>query len=112
MRVASTLTVSEQGARLTLRVVNLNDRQLEINFPSGQTYDFVVLDSAGTEVWRWSKGRMFTSSLQNMLVAAHDTLSFEEEWDPRHAHAGRYVARATLRSSNFPVQQRAAFVLP
>jgi hypothetical protein len=111
-RVASTLTVSEHGAKLTLRVVNLDDRQVEINFPTGQTHDFVVVDSTGAEVWRWSQGRLFTSSLQNMLVGAHDTVTFEEEWDPRHAARGRYVARADLRSSNFPVQQRADFVLP
>jgi hypothetical protein len=53
---------------------------------------------------------MFTQSLQNKVLDGGETKRFEE-----HAStmlpAGSYVAIATLRSSNYPVQERVAFEL-
>jgi hypothetical protein len=96
---------------LALQVTNLANHAVEVNFPSGQTHEFVVLDSTGHEVWRWSTGRMFTQALQNRQVDADQTLSFRERWDPR-GHHGKYTALASLRSSNHPVEERVDFVLP
>jgi hypothetical protein len=80
-----------------------------VNFPSGQTHDVVVVDSLGREVWRWSTGRMFTQSLQNRVLRASDKLDFDAVW--RNAPAGKYTAIATLASENFPIQERADFVV-
>jgi hypothetical protein len=53
---------------------------------------------------------MFTQSLQNRMLGSGETKRFEE-----HASTtlppGSYVAVATLRSSNYPVQERVAFEL-
>jgi hypothetical protein len=81
-----------------------------MRFPSGQTHDVVVLDTTGREVWRWSSGRVFTQVLQNKVLRATDTLAFGERWkDPPR---GQYVAVARLASANYPVEERAAFVVP
>jgi hypothetical protein len=96
---------------LALQVTNLASHAVEVNFPSGQTHEFVVLDSADHEVWRWSTGRMFTQALQNRQVGENETLSFRERWDAR-GHHGKYTALASLRSSNHPVEERVEFVLP
>lgn len=96
---------------LALQVTNLASHAVEVNFPSGQTHEFVVIDSTGHEVWRWSSGRMFTQALQNRQVDANQTLSFRERWDAR-GHHGKYTALASLRSSNHPVEERVDFVLP
>ena len=110
--VSSMLSVRvEGGVQLELHVMNKGVKRTEVNFPSGQMYDFFVLDSAGKEVWRWSTGRLFTQSLQNRLLDAGETLTFEEEWDAAGAH-GPHTAVATLTSENFPMERRVPFVLP
>jgi hypothetical protein len=112
----STLATSAKVAvgssvNFALHVTNVGDHRVEVNFPNGQTHEFVVLDTLGREVWRWSSGRMFTQALQNREVGANETLSFTERWNPRGRH-GHYTALATLRSSNHPIEERVDFVLP
>jgi hypothetical protein len=108
--LVSTLAVSvKKGVAMDFRVVNAGAKRLEVNFPSGQTHEVVVVDSLGREVWRWSTGRMFTQSLQNRVLHASDTLDYDAIW--QNAPAGKYTAIATLASENFPLEQRAEFVV-
>ena len=107
--VSTLAVVVKKGVSLDFRVVNESTRRLEVNFPSGQTHDVVVIDSLGREVWRWSRGRMFTQTLQNRVLHASDTLDYDAEWTD--APAGKYTAIATLASENFPMEQRAEFVV-
>lgn len=102
---------ADGAVRVVLQVANATDRALELSFPTGKTHDVVVLDERGREVWRWSEGRLFTTALQTKTLGGGDTATFDEAWRPRGAH-GRYVAVATLESSNFPVEQRTEFVIP
>lgn len=106
----SSLAVRVQdGVAMDFRVVNESSKRLEVNFPNGQTHEVVVVDSLGREVFRWSKGRMFTQSLQNKVLHASDTLDYDAVW--RNAPAGKYTAIATLASENFPMEQRTEFVV-
>jgi len=102
--------VRPQGVEFELRVANEGHKQVELTFPSGQAYDFVVLDPVGREVWRWSRGRLFTQVMQDKLLGAGDNMRLIETWSV-HAH-GHYTAVARLESSNYPQEQRADFVLP
>ena len=101
----------KDGVEFSLHVTNVENHAVELRFPDGQTHDLVVLDSAGREVWRWSTGRLFTQSIRNKLLDANESVTYEEHWDG-HAHPGTYTAVATLRSSNFPVEDRVTFTLP
>lgn len=96
--------------RFTLDVTNVGRKNVELTFPDGQTHDFAVLDGSGREVYRWSADRMFTQSVQNRTIDAGETLQITERATPPLPQ-GSYVAVATLRSSNFPVQERIAFEL-
>jgi hypothetical protein len=108
--LASSLNVAvNDGVNFDFRVTNASDKRIEVNFPSGQTHEIVVLDSLGNEVWRWSKNLMFTASLQNKVMHESDTLSYRGRWD--HAAPGRYTLVATLASGNYPLVQRAEFVV-
>jgi len=110
--VTSTLKVRvEKGVALSLQVTNASGKRTEINFPNGQMYDFLVVDSTGREVWRWSEGRLFTQSLQNRLLDAGETLTFEERWAAPESH-GEFTAVATLKSDDHPMEVRANFMLP
>jgi hypothetical protein len=100
--------VGEKEVRFALDVTNVGGKHAEVDFPSGQSYDFVVVDTAGHEVWQWSNGRMFTQTVQNKQLAGGESMQVAEHWK---AKSGRYTAIATLRSSNYPVEQRAEFVV-
>jgi hypothetical protein len=108
--LVSTLdVVVKNGVAMDFRVMNAGAKRLEVNFPNGQTHEVVVVDSLGREVFRWSKGRMFTQSLQNKVLHSSDTLDYDAVW--HNAPAGKYTAIATLASENFPMEQRAEFVV-
>lgn len=109
--IASSLEVKVgDDVKFSFHVTNRSAKRVELRFPSGQTHDLVVLDPMGREVWRWSRGRMFTQSMQNKMLGASDTLTFTESWRPERP--GTYTAVALLLSQNHPVEQRAEFSLP
>ena len=96
--------------RFNLEVTNVSRKDVELAFPGGQEYDFAVLDSAGHEVYRWGSTRMFTQSLKNRVIHAAETLRIEERGD-KALTAGSYVAVATVKASNLPMQQRSTLVV-
>jgi hypothetical protein len=101
--------VAPREVRFALNVKNVGGKHAEIDFPSGQSHDIIVVDSAGREVWRWARGRMFTQSVQNKQLGGGESMQIAESWTPT---AGHYTAIATLTSSNYPMEQRADFVVP
>jgi hypothetical protein len=102
----------ESPMRFALRIVNTSAKRVELTFPSGQTHDFVVVDSAGREVWRWGSGRMFTQTLRNKLLSAGASLELEESLKSVTLPPGRYIARGTLVSDNYPLAQETSFTVP
>lgn len=111
-RLSSTFGVHVDSARVNfdLDVANVGDKHVELAFPSGQAYDFMVVDSLGREVWHWATGRMFTQAMQTKLLGSGDDMRIDESWDHPRLH-GRYVAVAMLNSSNYPVEERVEFVV-
>ena len=99
-----------RSVRFALSVTNGTSRRVELNFPSGQTHDFVVLDATGREVWRWSDGRMFTQLMQNRLLDARDVVTYDERW-PAPPSTGRYTLVAVLHSDSHPVEKRVNFTV-
>jgi len=104
------VAVNPHVVRLALDVKNVGNKHVELTFPCGQTYEFVVVDSVGREVWRWSDRRMFTQGVQNKQLGTGDSMQVSESWTP-NAKPGRYTVIATLKSSNYPVEERADIVL-
>ncbi|HVA58807.1 MAG: BsuPI-related putative proteinase inhibitor [Gemmatimonadaceae bacterium] len=98
------------GVRFALHVVNTGSQNVEFDFPNGQAYDFIVLDSLGRQVWQWAHARMFTQTTQIKYVNAGQEFEVAENWKHPPA-AGRYTAVATLTSTNFPVSERVAFTV-
>jgi hypothetical protein len=101
----------DSSVRIALHVSNTTKKSVELTFPSGQTYDFVVLDSVGRELWRWGNGRMFTQALHNTLLAGGESLDYEETWSTAELAPGHYVAKAVLSSENYPVAQQVEFTV-
>lgn len=96
---------------LALRVTNTGGKHTELRFPSGATHDFVVLDSVGREVWRWSQDRMFTQAVQTRLLDSDESTTYDATWDAT-GHHGTYTVVATLASDNWPIERRVTITLP
>ena len=105
---AFAVQATSNAVRFALDVTNDGRKHLELTFPDGQTHDFVVLDETGRETYRWAKGRMFTQSVQTKTLDGGETMHIAERASTTLPH-GSYVAVATLRSTNFPLQERIAF---
>ena len=102
---------NDSSVRLALHVINTSKKRVELTFPSGQTYDFVILDTLGREVWHWANGRMFTQALRNKSLGSGEALDLEETWMESSLPPGRYTARALLTSENYPVVQQTEFTV-
>jgi Intracellular proteinase inhibitor len=110
--VVSSLDVQLTDAvRFAFHITNHAAKRLELTFPDGLTHDVRVVDESGNEVWRWSEGRMYTQTLQNHILDADETLSYRADWRPETLH-GTFTAVASLRSHNYPIEQRVRFTLP
>ncbi len=110
LKSAFVVRAEARAIHFALDLTNATKKHVELSFPSGQEYDFAVVDSTGREVYRWGKERMFTQSIQNRLLDGGATMRIEERAEQSLPN-GSYVAVATLRSSNYPMQERVPFQL-
>ena len=110
LKSAFVVRAEARAIHFSLDLTNATKKNVELEFPSGQEYDFAVLDSTGREVYRWGKDRMFTQSVQNKVLDSGETMHIAERAETTLPQ-GSYIALATLRSSNYPVQERIPFEL-
>lgn len=95
----------------TYRVTNVSEQPVELNFSSGQSFD-VVVESGGTEIWRWSDDRLFTQAIRQVAIAAGETLSFDATWMPASPVSGSVQASAMLTSREHNAEQRLQLEFP
>jgi hypothetical protein len=94
-----------------LQVTNTTDSAVELVYPTGQSFDFVVSDSAGGEVWRWSADRMFTQAVREDELAPGETITHSVVWRAADQPRGEYSVLGTLTVADRTVQQRTEFTL-
>jgi hypothetical protein len=99
------------GVHLAFHVSNGAAKAVELNFPNGHTYDFVVTDTTGREIWKWSDGRLFTQAMQNKVLGREESVAYRADWDPG-TRRGTYIAMVSLRSENHPMEQQIRFDIP
>ena len=116
------------GVRFVFEVTNDGESTEEITFQDAGKADFVVeraaednLDgeksdderkgrkdeSSGEEHWRWSEGRMFAQVIETERLDPGESSTYEGEW--RSPDAGRYVARAALRTRDRDLEATCEF---
>lgn len=87
--------------RMTLVVFNRSATDLAFQFSSGQRYDFAIIDSTGSEVWRWSEGQLFTQALGSETVAPGGELRYAATYVGELPAGGyRVVGEVTARESS------------
>jgi hypothetical protein len=71
---------------------------VELAFPSGQSYEFLIRNEKGAIVYRWSEGKAFTMAIRNEQFAGER--NYVEILEPANAlPAGKYTAEAWLTTS-------------
>ncbi len=111
--LASTLQVEtlEDSVRFTLMVTNTSGAPLELTFPSGQSFDFVVMEN-GRELWRWSEDKMFTMAIRQETLAPGETRTYHAVWRPPPGVQGRVTVRGFLATQEHRAEQEAEVRLP
>jgi hypothetical protein len=87
----------------TLRLRVNSNLPLTLSFSSGQEYDFVLKDSAGTTLWRWSASRTFLQALHHRIVAGEWCATVEIPWPATpegSLQPGDYTVEAAVTNSD------------
>ncbi|MHB8758165.1 MAG: BsuPI-related putative proteinase inhibitor [Bacillota bacterium] len=79
---------------ITMTVTNTTDADITI-WQGAQAYDFTIKKN-GQDLWNWSANRVFPMYIAKKVIAAHQTLTYTEEWDQKDlsgqaAGAGTYT---------------------
>lgn len=99
------------SVRFVLQVTNAGPAPVTLEFPNGQSFDFVVTQD-GREVWRWSADMMFTQALRSETLAPGETRTFDAMWSPPAGTSGDFVARGFLTAREHRAEQQMSFRLP
>jgi hypothetical protein len=102
---------SGNTVQFTLQLSNTGTTPIPLEFTSGQSYDFAVLQGS-RELWRWSADQMFTQALRSETLAPGATRTYEATWSPPAGTRGEFTAAGILTATNRRVEQRAIFRLP
>lgn len=103
--------VGSDSVRLLMHLTNTGDDAMEFRFRSSQRYDFVVDDSAGERVWRWSDGMAFTQALAEAELAPGETWDFEAAWSPG-GREGVHRVTGLITARDRDVRQSTTFEIP
>lgn len=100
------ITVTRNVVNFVFTVENGGTNPVDLAFRSGKVADVVVYES-GTEVWRWSDGRLFTQALGTETLDPGQSFTHEVAWE--EPPPGEYVAEASLDARNVSLVERNAF---
>jgi hypothetical protein len=84
------------GLKITFTVANTADRLLPFRFSSGQSFDLVIVNAAGNEVWRWARDQFFTSVVRSEALRPQSEWKYEAVWNHRD-NAGNAVPPGEYR---------------
>ena len=99
----------------TLTIKNAGSTPAVFAFSTGQRYDIVIWNDDCVEVWRWSRGKLFTQANTSLSVPAGGTTVFHIPWDQRDqaghpVRVAAYEARVVFLGGR--AMRRTPLVLP
>jgi hypothetical protein len=71
---------NEQVVLFDIKLQNNSSKDLTLTFNSGQQYEIIVNNNKNEEVYRYAIDKMFTQAINDVTIAANDTLEWHDEW--------------------------------
>ncbi|WP_226481693.1 BsuPI-related putative proteinase inhibitor [Natrinema amylolyticum] len=100
---------SRDAVMFVFTVTNTSDESVELEFSDACKAEFVLVDD-GSEVWRFSEGRMFAQVLSSERLDPGESTTYEAEWsDPE---PGEYTAIAELRARETDCEATTTVTVP
>ena len=91
---------------MTLKILNYTKEDIVFHFNTSQRYDFIIEDEEGSEIWRWSKDRMFAMMLGEEILGPNNpevtyTAEYSDKLSPGYYKiTGIFVAQDRPMSGN------------
>jgi len=88
--------------RFDVTIENLTNREIRVQFPDAQTYDFLVADNSSLQIrWQWADGRSFAQVATEIVFAPYTSKIYTFVWngvlaDGTHLRPGGYQARGVM----------------
>lgn len=116
LEVRSEKVEQEDRFKFTLVIQNISNNPITLCFTSSKKFDFVVSQS-GSEVWRWSSGRMFAQVILDQVIDFGGSIRFTEVWDYKgnsgdRLPAGEYDLTGILSSKPALTIQSTIIITP
>jgi hypothetical protein len=93
--------VDGDSVHMTLHLTSALEAPVDLEFSSGQRFDFQVRRAGGPVVWTWAADKLFTQALGTERLEAGQTLTWHATW--AGAPAGAYEATGRVVSTNRPM---------
>ena len=99
---------------MELKVFNNSDQVVNLELASGQRFDFLIRDSNGRLIWRWSDGKSFIQILGLRTLSPGESRTFSAS----HRFAGKpngameeglYTVTGKLASPSSRVEGKTSF---
>ena len=75
------LTAATDVLNIQFTLTNPTTEDMTITYPSGQTFDYQILDEAGENVYTWSANKSFIQALSDVTLAADEEIVYEDQFD-------------------------------
>lgn len=73
--------VYEDHTQVKLLLHNRGDQPLSLTFPSSQQFEVIIKRASGEELYRYSKGKMFSQALTRVELRPGETKTWETTWN-------------------------------
>jgi Intracellular proteinase inhibitor len=75
---------------------NNTNEMKKVEFPTSQKYEIIIKNKNDKEVYRYSKGKMFTQAIETALIKSGESMEWEEVWEHSSLAPGEYTAEITI----------------
>lgn len=95
--------------KIILTITNVSSTAKTLSFPSSKQYDFVVQDNSAVEIWRWSVGKAFTTTVTSYVLAPGNVQTFTYQWDQNLTSPASLIPTGsyTLEAEDFGINTTA-----
>lgn len=95
LTVAVTPSSVKKGETVNLALMLAANQPVELQFRSGQRFDFEIADASGSVIWKWSEGQMFTQALGTEQMEEGDERRYDASWEATHTGTLEVTGRVT-----------------